>query len=91
MAGQVLHLPFVELNREIEAHAGMPVPEIMALYGQEGYRTLEAQAIERIIATYDSVILAAAGGIVAEPETYKTLLSRFHTIWIKASRYGPWI
>jgi XRE family aerobic/anaerobic benzoate catabolism transcriptional regulator len=84
MAGQVLHVPFVELNREIEDHAGMPVNEIIALYGQEGYRMLEAQAISRIIATHDTLILAVAGGIVAEPDTYKTLLAHFHTIWIKA-------
>lgn len=85
MAGQALRLPFVELNREIEDHAGMAVTEVMALYGPEGYRRLEAQAVDRIIATYDTMILAVAGGIVAEPETYKTLLAHFHTIWLKAS------
>ncbi|TLP65778.1 helix-turn-helix domain-containing protein [Parasedimentitalea maritima] len=85
MAGQALGLPFVELNSEIEAQSGMPVDEVMALYGQEGYRKLEAQAISRITATHDSLILAAAGGVVGEPETYNSLLTGFHTIWIKAS------
>lgn len=85
MAGQALGLPFVELNREIEDQAGMPVNEVLALYGQEGYRRLEAQALGRIIATHDDMILAVAGGIVAEPETYKTLLGHFHTIWLRAS------
>lgn len=84
-AGQALRAPFMELNREIEDHSGMPVTEVMALYGQEGYRKLEAQAVERIIATHDNVILAVAGGIVAEPETYNALLAHFHTIWVKAS------
>lgn len=83
--GAKLGVPFVELNREIEEIAGMPVTEVMALYGQEGYRKLESQAISRIIATHDSLILAVAGGIVAEPETYATLLSRFHTVWVQAS------
>ncbi len=84
MAGQVLGIPFLELNSEIESQSGMPVSELMALYGQEGYRQLEAQAINRIIATHDSLILAVAGGIVAEPETYTNVLAHFHTIWIKA-------
>lgn len=84
-AGAALGVPFVELNREIEEQSGMPVNEVLALYGQEGYRKLEAQALGRIIATYDTMILAVAGGIVAEPETYKTLLANFHTIWVKAS------
>ncbi len=85
MAGQALRIPFVELNREIEDHSGMPVNEVLALYGQEGYRKLEAQAIDRVIATYDTLILAVAGGIVGEPETYAMLLKHFHTIWLTAT------
>jgi len=84
MTGKALGVPFVELNKEIEEHSGMPVNEVLALYGQEGYRRLEALAVDRIVATHDSVILAVAGGIVAEPETYNNLLSHFHTVWIKA-------
>ncbi len=84
-AGAALGIPFVELNREIEAIAGMPVDEIIALYGPEGYRRLEAEALSRVIALYDTVILAVAGGIVAEPETFNRLLLHFHTIWLKAS------
>lgn len=80
-----LGLSFVELNSEIEDQSGMPVNEVMALYGQEGYRKLEAQALERIISTHSRLVLAVAGGIVAEPETYSTLLRHFHTIWVKAS------
>ena len=85
MAGSALSIPFVELNRNIEEQAGMPVVEVMTLYGQDGYRKLEAQAIDRIVATHDTMVLAVAGGIVAEPETYKRLLNHFHTIWLKAS------
>lgn len=83
--GAALGLPFVELNAEIEEQSGMPVSEVMALYGQEGYRKLEAQAVSRVIATHDAMVLAVAGGIVAEPETYNSLLSHFHTIWLRAS------
>lgn len=83
--GDKLGVPFVELNRVIEEHSGMPVDEVLALYGQEGYRSLEAQAVDRVIGTYDTVILAVAGGIVAEPETYHTLLSHFHTIWVRTT------
>jgi XRE family transcriptional regulator, aerobic/anaerobic benzoate catabolism transcriptional regulator len=85
MASKTLGLPFVELNAQIEEQSGMPVPEVMALYGQEGYRKLEAQAVSRIIATHEAMVLAVAGGIVGEPETYATLLKHFHTVWIKAT------
>lgn len=85
MAGAKLGLPFVELNKEIEEHSGMPVDEVMALYGQEGYRALEAQAVRRIVETHDSVFLAVAGGVVAEPETYNLLRTNFHTIWVRTT------
>jgi len=72
------------LNEEIEQAAGMPVNEVIALYGQEGYRRLEKQSVERIVATNDSIVLAVAGGIVSEPETFNYLLRHYHTIWLKA-------
>lgn len=84
-AGAALDVPFLELNREIEEQSGMPVEDVMALYGQEGYRRLEHQALSRTIAAHDVLILAVAGGIVAEPETFALLLRRFHTIWLRAS------
>ncbi len=85
LAAERLDVPFLELNREIALYGGMPVDEILALYGQEGYRKLEASSLDRVIENYDRMILAVAGGIVSEPETFNKLLSRFHTIWLKAS------
>ena len=83
--GESLDLPFVELNREIEAQSGMPVNEVIALYGQEGYRRLERQALERVVATRDRVVLAAAGGLVTAPDSFSFLLAHFHTVWLKAA------
>ena len=80
-----LGLPFVELNRRIEASAGMPIAEIIALYGQEGYRDLESEALAGIVAERDAIVLAVGGGIVSEPATFETLLARFHTVWLRAS------
>ena len=85
MVSQSLGIPFMELNRDIEEQSGMPVNEVMALYGPEGYRRLERQALERVVARTDCVVLAVGGGIVAEPETYNFLLRHFHTIWLKAT------
>ncbi|APH73052.1 helix-turn-helix transcriptional regulator [Aquibium oceanicum] len=84
MAADALGLPFLELNVEIEQASGMPVNEVMALYGQEGYRRLERQSVERIAATSEALVLAVAGGIVSEPETFNHLLRHYHTIWLKA-------
>lgn len=79
-----LGVAFVELNQVIEEVAGMPVDEVIALYGQEGYRRLEKQALVNLVATHEQLVLAVAGGIVSEPDTYNYLLRHCHTIWLKA-------
>jgi XRE family transcriptional regulator, aerobic/anaerobic benzoate catabolism transcriptional regulator len=84
LSAEALGAPFVELNAEIAKTSGMPVAEVMALYGQEGYRRLERQALEQVVAEYKSVVLAVAGGVVSEPETFDALLRSFHTIWLRA-------
>ncbi|MBW4709313.1 helix-turn-helix transcriptional regulator [Roseobacter sp. YSTF-M11] len=85
LAGEALRLPFVELNNEIESHTGMPLSEVMAFYGQDGYRGLEAEAVARIVERHDRMILAVAGGLVAEERTYAQVLERFHTVWLRTS------
>lgn len=82
---RALDMPFVELNDEIERQSGLPVAEIFNLYGQNGYRRLEADALETIASRHQSVVLAVAGGIVADVDAYNSLLRDFHTIWLKAS------
>jgi XRE family aerobic/anaerobic benzoate catabolism transcriptional regulator len=77
-------LPFLELNHEIERVSGIPVHEVMAMYGQEGYRRIERQAVERIAATHESLVLAVAGGIVSDPSTFNYLLRYYHTVWLRA-------
>ncbi|HEY2134241.1 MAG TPA: helix-turn-helix transcriptional regulator [Xanthobacteraceae bacterium] len=76
---------FVELNREIERAHGLSVGEILALYGQEGYRRREQAALRDLVAQPGPVIVATGGGIVAEPLTFDLLLSSFFTVWLKAA------
>ena len=75
---------FLELDEEIEQTSGIPVNEVFSLYGQEGYRLLERQSLEKIVSIHDSLILAVAGGIVSKPDAFNFLLQNFHTIWLRA-------
>ena len=77
-------MPFVELNQEIQRATGIPVTEVMALYGQEGYRRLERQVVESRAGSDEALVMAVAGGIVSEPDTFAFLLAHYHTIWLKA-------
>src|ERR1700731_4699199 len=75
---------FVELNKEIEAQNGLSVAEIIALYGQEGFRRMEETALGQLLAGKELMVLATGGGIVSEPVTFDLILSSFYTIWLKA-------
>ena len=75
---------FVELNKEIEAQNGLSVAEIIALYGQEGFRRLEQAALGQLLARNELMVLATGGGLVSEPLTFDLILSSFYTIWLKA-------
>ena len=84
-AAEKLKIPFLELKDIIEKQAGMPVAEVMALYGQDGYRRLEADALDTIVDSHDKMILAVAGGIVADGDVFTQVIERFHTVWIRTS------
>jgi XRE family transcriptional regulator, aerobic/anaerobic benzoate catabolism transcriptional regulator len=75
---------FVELNKEIETQNGLSVAEIIALYGQEGFRRMEQAALTALLARKEPMVLATGGGIVSEPLTFDLILSSFYTIWLKA-------
>lgn len=75
---------FVELNKEIERENGLSVAEIIALYGQEGFRRMEQTALGQLLARKEPIVLATGGGIVSEPLTFDLILSSFYTVWLKA-------
>jgi XRE family transcriptional regulator, aerobic/anaerobic benzoate catabolism transcriptional regulator len=75
---------FVELNKEIERQNGLEVPEIINLYGQEGFRRMEQAALVQLLARKELMVLATGGGIVSEPVTFDLVLKSFYTIWLKA-------
>jgi XRE family aerobic/anaerobic benzoate catabolism transcriptional regulator len=78
-------VPFIELNREIEALAGCEVSEIHSLYGPSAYRRHERRALEEAIQRHPRAVIATPGGIVSEPGTFNLLLAHCHTVWLRAT------
>ncbi len=79
-----MNIPFIELDREIEKDTGMPLAEIISLYGQSGYRGIERRTLERVLRENNHAIVSVGGGVVSEKETYDYLLSNCYTVWVKA-------
>ena len=78
-------LPFIELNRSIEALAGCTLPEIHSLYGPAAYRRYERRALEEAIAQHPRAVIATPGGIVSDPATFNLLLAHCYTVWVRAT------
>ena len=79
-----LDCPFVELNRMIEQEYGASLPMLIEMSGLATFRRYERACLERVIADHGRVVIATAGGIVSNPETYALLLRRAHAVWVIA-------
>ena len=80
-----LEVPFIELNRLVEAEYGASIGEILALSGQPTFRRLERSCLQAVIDQYDTAVIATGGGLVADPQSFKLLRDRAHTVWLKAN------
>ena len=77
-----LEVPFVELDRRIEELAGLPLAQIFELHGSAGFRRLEAEALERVLAEGERLVLATGGSIVTSPDAFARLRRTCHTVWL---------
>jgi shikimate kinase len=78
-----LHLPFVDADNEIEAAAGMTIPEIFEVHGEPHFRDGEARVIARLLESGPSV-LATGGGSFMREETRRRIGEKAVSIWLKA-------
>jgi XRE family aerobic/anaerobic benzoate catabolism transcriptional regulator len=80
-----MHVPFIELDREVERDASAPLSDIFEFYGQSGFRRLERNSLERVLEREDAFVLATGGSIVSEPLTFERLLATCFTVWLRAT------
>jgi len=78
-----LDLPFKDGDDEVEAAAGLTVPEIFALYGEERFRDGERRVMQRLLAG-EPCVLATGGGAFMDPITRMTIQQKAISVWLKA-------
>jgi shikimate kinase len=78
-----LRLPFVDADVEIEAAAGMTIPEIFEMHGEPHFRDGEARVIARLLESGPGV-LATGGGSFMREETRQRIHDKAVSIWLKA-------
>ena len=78
-----LRLPFLDADSEIEAAAGMSIPDIFETHGEPHFRDGEARVIARLLDSGPAV-LATGGGAFMREETRNRIRSKAVSIWLKA-------
>jgi shikimate kinase len=78
-----LQLPFIDADAEIEAAAGMTIPEIFEVHGEPHFRDGEARVIARLLESGPAV-LATGGGAFMREETRSRVHAKAVSLWLKA-------
>jgi len=76
-------LPFLDADTEIEAAAGMSIPDIFESRGEPDFRDGEARVIARLLDSGPAV-LATGGGAFMRKETRDRIRDKAVSIWLKA-------
>jgi XRE family aerobic/anaerobic benzoate catabolism transcriptional regulator len=79
-----LGFPFIELDLLVEQDYGARIPDLIEMAGLATFRRYERACLERVIEQREAAVIATAGGIVSNAETFALLLRRAYTVWIKA-------
>jgi shikimate kinase len=82
LAGK-LALAFVDADNEIEAAAGMSIPDIFETRGEAEFRAGEARVIARLLETGPQV-LATGGGAFMNPDTRAAIRAKGISVWLRA-------
>ncbi|MBE6659026.1 MAG: shikimate kinase [Ruminococcaceae bacterium] len=80
-AAKRLGRAFVDLDAEIEAAAGKPIPQIFAEDGEEGFRALEHRVISEVCRR-SSLVIATGGGCVTRRENYRPMAQNGVLLWL---------
>lgn len=66
---EALGMDFADSDEEIVKSAGVPIPEIFARQGEEGFRNLEAESIRALAARQHTVIATGGGAVLRRENT----------------------
>lgn len=80
---QMLDLPFVDSDHEIETVSRMTIPELFEMYGEPEFRALEQRVIERLLRD-GPLVLSTGGGAFMNGHTRTVIADHGVSVWLKA-------
>lgn len=76
--------PFVDSDDQVEARTGRTVREIFETEGEPAYRVLEREALVAALEAEEPSVVAAAGGVVLDPQNRVALARAATVVWLRA-------
>jgi len=77
---------FVDADDALVEITDRTIPEVFAEKGESGFRTIEAEVLEELLARREPRIIAAGGGVVLREENRARLKApEVTTVWLTAS------
>lgn len=73
---------FVDLDKKIEEHTGLKVPDIFSRYGEDHFRRVEAEVLRSLVTDSDTVI-STGGGTPCYEDNMEFMLGTGLTIYLK--------
>lgn len=82
LLAQRLGKTFVDADTQIELLAGMTIPDIFAVNGEDGFRQWESKVLAGL-GMQSGLVIATGGGCVTRPENYRALHQNGKIFWIE--------
>ncbi|HNW56419.1 MAG TPA: shikimate kinase [Bacteroidales bacterium] len=78
----LLGWPFIDLDKAIEEHCRMPIPDIFSKYGELYFRTVETEVLKSI-KPHTSTVISAGGGTPCHGDNMEYMLKNGLTVYLK--------
>ena len=82
--------PFRDIDREVEARAGLPITRIFDERGEAAFRALEAELTLAALASAEPAVLSLGGGAVGTAEIRQALRGHALTVLLEVSVEDAW-
>jgi XRE family aerobic/anaerobic benzoate catabolism transcriptional regulator len=89
LLAEALGREFVEVDRRIEAEAGMDLGALFELHGEAHVRALEHRVLEELL-DGPPAVLEVGGGAVTHDESWRLLREKARTVWLQANPGAHW-
>ena len=83
--GSLVHWSFLDLDYEIECRSHLHIHEIFTMQGEQRFREIEADALQRILEDASApTVIALGGGTFVQPDNADLLITRgAHVVFLE--------